>query len=564
MEFAEYIKSPSIDNVLLKRRNTPYIEGTLCITGHHLIFSSRTQRSEELFLLISGVEHVEKKFVGQEAILTICCKNFDLVKMRINDMEKALNLISTIDALSTLENQTLKYPFFYRHVGALSGEDGWDMFSNDLDFAKVCSSTQSWRISHVNINYEVCASYPTSVIVPLGVSDDELKASAQFRHGARFPVLCYFHKATQSVLMRSGEPLCGSMSNKRCKEDEKLVNSALGSMKKGMIVDTRSTPAVMNSRSKGGGLEPESNYPQWKRSNHNIEKHTVLIDSVCKLMEACFDQNLSMNAYLSRLESCGWMDQIQAVLGTACYVAHCLHTDGIPVLVHDGAGLDATLQVTSLSQVILDPDCRTVRGFQSLVDREWIRGGHPFSNRCTRVGFSSTKYKGQGPVFLLFLDCVWQIYQQFPCSFEFHDSFLICLFEHAYYSQFGTFLCNNEKNRVTVKLKEKTISLWSYLNQDEILEDMLNPMYERNESVLWPSVAPQSLVLWPGLYLKWQKQQRNGDSFWLEARRVQDLNKDLKLQAAALREEFTALQAEVLELRKLNTEPKKPPEAAVS
>ncbi|EDO28258.1 predicted protein, partial [Nematostella vectensis] len=74
---------------------------------------------------------------------------------------------------------------------------------------------------------------------------------------------------------------------------------------------------------------------------------------------------------------------------------------------------------------------------QSLVDREWIRGGHPFSNRCTRVGFSSTKYKGQGPVFLLFLDCVWQIYQQFPCSFEFHDSFLICLFEHAYYSQFG-------------------------------------------------------------------------------------------------------------------------------
>ena len=30
-----------------------------------------------------------------------------------------------------------------------------------------------------------------------------------------------------------------------------------------------------------------------------------------------------------------------------------------------------------------------------------------------------------------------QIYQQFPCSFEFNDRFLISLFEHAYSSQFG-------------------------------------------------------------------------------------------------------------------------------
>ena len=30
-----------------------------------------------------------------------------------------------------------------------------------------------------------------------------------------------------------------------------------------------------------------------------------------------------------------------------------------------------------------------------------------------------------------------QIYQQFPCSFEFNDRFLITLFEHAYSSQFG-------------------------------------------------------------------------------------------------------------------------------
>ena len=47
--------------------------------------------------------------------------------------------------------------------------------------------------------------------------------------------------------------------------------------------------------------------------------------------------------------------------------------------------------------------------FESLVDREWLRAGHPFAERNIKVGVSPTKYKGQGPVFLLFLDCVWQV-----------------------------------------------------------------------------------------------------------------------------------------------------------
>ena len=32
---------------------------------------------------------------------------------------------------------------------------------------------------------------------------------------------------------------------------------------------------------------------------------------------------------------------------------------------------------------------------------------------------------------------VFQIWQQFPCSFEFTEDFLIVLFEHAYSSEYG-------------------------------------------------------------------------------------------------------------------------------
>lgn len=36
--------------------------------------------------------------------------------------------------------------------------------------------------------------------------------------------------------------------------------------------------------------------------------------------------------------------------------------EGASVLVHGAEGTDFTLLVTSLTQVILNPDCRTVRG----------------------------------------------------------------------------------------------------------------------------------------------------------------------------------------------------------
>lgn len=548
MEFVEYIKSPKIDKVSLRRRGQAYLEGTLCVTGHHLIFSSRTDHKDELILLHSAVEHVEKKASGQEGILTLFCKNFDLVKLKFNSIEEALNVASSVEVLSTIGNTNLRYPFFYRHLKPLE-EDGWDLFSLEMEFSHLCSLTQQWRISHANSNYELCPSYPASVIVPVKISDDTLKASAQFRQFGRFPILSYYHKKNGVAMMRCGQPLT-TMASKRSREDEKLVNATLGSDSKGIIIDTRSQTAAMNSRTKGGGVEPESHYPQWKREYQNIERYTALNDSIAKLAEASLDPKLSMTSWLSKLESSSWLDYVQSILSTACHVAKCLDKNGTTVLVHGDAGTDATLQVTSLVQILLDPFCRTIKGFEGLIDREWLRGGHPFTERCIKVGVSPVRYKGQGAVFLLFLDCVWQIYQQFPCSFEFNDRFLISLFEHAYSSQFGTFLCNNECERVAAKLKTMTVSLWSYLNQADILKPLLNPMYEPNSSVLWPSVASQSLVLWPSLFLKWRESNKNEDILWEEVRRIQEINTDLKSKAISLRREYAELQAKVFEERR--------------
>ena len=46
---------------------------------------------------------------------------------------------------------------------------------------------------------QVCATYGARVIVPAAVTDECLRASAAFREGGRFPVLCYLHTDTKVV-----------------------------------------------------------------------------------------------------------------------------------------------------------------------------------------------------------------------------------------------------------------------------------------------------------------------------------------------------------------------------
>lgn len=51
MEFIELIKVPKVDNVTMRRNALPTVEGgTLCITSHHLILSSRKDGEEELWV----------------------------------------------------------------------------------------------------------------------------------------------------------------------------------------------------------------------------------------------------------------------------------------------------------------------------------------------------------------------------------------------------------------------------------------------------------------------------------------------------------------------------------
>jgi len=80
-------------------------------------------------------------------------------------------------------------------------------------------------------------------------------------------------------------------------------------------------------------------------------------------LSACNDTSCSIDKWLSRVENSSWLSHVKDTLNCACLVAQCLDQECASVLLHGSEGLDSTLLVTSLAQVILNPDCRTVRGY---------------------------------------------------------------------------------------------------------------------------------------------------------------------------------------------------------
>ncbi|XP_046864897.1 myotubularin-related protein 9-like [Xenia sp. Carnegie-2017] len=544
MEFAEFIKVPVVHKVTLVRPGYSRLDGTLCITGHHLMFSSRIQASEELMLLHRNIENVDKRLSDQGAVLSITCKDFNRFQLIFPNMELAQKVQASIEPLSIVDTLSVTYPFYHQaNATEAATENGWDRFGIETFFLSMYQDTEQWRISNVNSHYQVCNTYPSMVIVPRKISDDILKKSASFRQHGRFPVLCYFFKTKMSSLLRSAQPATG-ITTRRCKDDEKLLNETLSTGTKGLIFDTRNMSAIYNSRSKGYGIEPDSHYQQWTKAYGNLARHKEFTDMFRKYVEACKDRQCSMSTWLTRLEACGWFKQLELIINAGNVVAGNLQK-GSTVLVHGGSGKDTTLIVSSFAQVLLDPRCRTIQGFESLIVREWITSGHPFKDRCIKLGTSSARYNGQAPTFLMFLDAVHQVMLQYQCSFEFNDKFLQVIFENAYSSNFGTFLGNCEQEREKHKVRLKTISLWNHLNHPDVLTPYLNPVYEENPSVLKPSSACQTLSVWSGIFLRGHVDPMIDEEVWKSARKIEMKNKELKMKAFDLRRQYVELQDKV-------------------
>ncbi|XP_011946699.1 PREDICTED: myotubularin-related protein 10 isoform X2 [Cercocebus atys] len=165
-----------------------------------------------------------------------------------------------------------------------------------------------------------------------------------------------------------------------------------------------------------------------------------------KLKQLCVNEPFeeTEEKWLSSLENTRWLEYVRAFLKHSAELVYMLESKHLSVVLQEEEGRDLSCCVASLVQVMLDPYFRTIIGFQSLIQKEWVMAGYQFLDRCNHLKRSEK----ESPLFLLFLDATWQLLEQYPAAFEFSETYLAVLYDSTRISLFGTFLFNSPHQRV--------------------------------------------------------------------------------------------------------------------
>ena len=374
---------------------------------------------------------------------------------------------------------------------------------------------ETWRITKINDKYKLCDTYPAILAVPQAATDDDLASVASFRSRGRLPVLSWLHPETQASITRCSQPLTG-LSGHRSVDDEKyiqLIMDANAQSHKIFIMDARPQTNALANKTRGGGLENEHLYNA-EIQFLGISSIHVMRESLRKLTELCYPGNFEDSRFYEELEATQWLSHIRLILSGAVRAVDKIEYQKTSVVVHCSDGWDRTAQLTSLSMLMLDPYYRTLRGFEVLIEKEWLSFGHKFAQRIGH-GEDKPSDDNRSPVFLQWLDCVWQLTKQFPTSFEFNEFLLIILADNVYSCLFGTFLCNSDQQRKKEELVSKTKSIWSMVNSYK--NEFLNPLYsaapnqsmisvaaaQARDYVIIPRCSAPFIQLWISYYCRW-------------------------------------------------------------
>lgn len=397
-----------------------------------------------------------------------------------------------------------------------------------------------------NSSYQLCMSYPSVLVGPASLDEavfpdaaHVVRQCAAFRSEQRLPALTWCGPGGGS-LWRCSQPKVGLQGNrsaademffKHILERAAAANAMVGnpptphraflSQLVGTpdlsnwlpnssalkILDLRPRSSAMANRTGGYGYENTSNYQACSLQFCNIGNIHAVRDSYQKMSQLCLSSVTSDLQFTTAIEDTKWLSHVRLIWAAAWESAYWAHVHRLPVLIHCSHGWDRTSQVAALAELLLDPYYRTKEGFACLIEKDFMSFGHPFHTRCghgesgspSAANQSSSVDEGQiSPIFLQFVDCVFQIVNLYPECFEFNTKYVLCLSEHVYSCRFGNFLCDTEREREMVAgIRQRTHSLWDYLDERS---DLVNHQYspERAGGVMLMPLPTllRNIVLW--------------------------------------------------------------------
>ncbi|KAG3224390.1 hypothetical protein PC129_g4963 [Phytophthora cactorum] len=486
-----------------------YISGKLFITNYRCFFTRLLGRGEIDWqipvLSIASIDRIDPRensttgpatlslenaqvalgFAPDDSFkVVIRCKDTQVARLSIADQSEYSKLVKCLSFLAFPKSLLDAFCFAYSPTVAPSEEVQFDI-RQEYKRIGLLSFPEHLRCIDQSPTFTLCETYPRHLIVPADISDIRLKAAAAFRSHQRLPVVSWIHRSNGATIVRSSQPLVG-LKSARSGEDELLL-------------------AAVGNKALGKGTEISSNYRGAKLIFMNVENiHSVRQSQLA--LAAIFEPKKSASedtssSFYGRIDSSGWLRHVRLVLKASVELAHTVH-NGMSVLTHCSDGWDRTAQMVALAELMLDPYYRTLRGFQVLVEKEWCAFGHQFALRSGHAR-SDVSNEQRSPVFLLWLDCVWQYIRQYPTECEFNDRFLLTLADHVYSCKFGTFMFDCERQRKDFFAKHRVFSIWSEINTQS--ERFTNHMYAPSEqaTVLSPSTLSKNIKLWKGYFCRW-------------------------------------------------------------
>ncbi|KFW74063.1 Myotubularin-related protein 6, partial [Manacus vitellinus] len=509
------------------------VTGTLYLTATHLLFIDSNQK--ETWILHHHIAAVEKlPLTTSGCPLVIQCKNFRIVHFVVPRERDCHDIYNSLLQLSKTAKYEELYAFSYNPKQNESEQvKGWQLIDLAEEYKRMGVPNAYWQLSDANRDYKICETYPRELYVPRTASKPIIVGSSKFRSKGRFPVLSYYHKNKEAAICRCSQPLSGFSA--RCLEDEHMlqaISKANPSNRYMYVMDTR--PKVSTSGSSDKALFLDSRVQGYSVIQKNLD--------CLRLFNFWFlsvsgTRGLSVNDFLSGLENSGWLRHIKAVVDAAVFLVKAIAMESASVLVHCSDGWDRTSQVCSLGALLLDSYYRTIKGFMVLIEKDWISFGHKFSDRCCQLDGDP---KEISPVFTQFLECVWNLTEQFPQAFEYNEVFLLQIHEHVHSCQFGNFLGNCEKEREELKVKEKTYSLWPFLlaEQKKYRNPLYNPDFLPELTLLEPNTVSFNFKFWRNMYHQFDRSMHPRQS-------VLNLIMNLSEQNKQLEEDIKELEAKI-------------------
>lgn len=258
---------------------------------------------------------------------------------------------------------------------------------------------------------------PEYFVVPSSLADQDLKIFSHSFVGRRMPLWCWSH-SNGSALVRMA-----------------LIKDVLQQRK----IDQRICNAITKSHPQRSDVY-KSDLDKTLPNIQEIQAAFVKLKQLC--VNEPFEE--TEEKWLSSLENTRWLEYVRAFLKHSAELVYILESRHLSVVLQEEEGRDLSCIVASLVQVMLDPHFRTITGFQSLIQKEWVMAGYQFLDRCNHLKRSEK----ESPLFLLFLDATWQLLEQYPAAFEFSETYLAVLYDSTRISLFGTFLFNSPHQRV--------------------------------------------------------------------------------------------------------------------